>query len=157
MFGWTQKEKAEKASREAAWRLEYEQERKSMLEPLLAGKSGVIEFWQMPMQIVFNSHGRRAVVLGHGYRSEVVHEINSNGTFSKKGPYWTSESAWSGNPIISKRPKEWALVTLAVSADPKIVYTKTQMRRCGHRVDAMNTAARPMETYEDWKHWRGKV
>lgn len=156
MFGWTQKEKEEKARQEATWRAEYEKEREVMLEKILVGKSGVIEYWQLPMEIVFNSQGRRAVIVGSGYRAEVVHEINKNGTFSKKGPYWTSSSSWSGNPVTSGREKEWAMVTLSVSSDPEIVYKKTQMRICGHRVDTMYTAATPMESYEDWKSRRGK-
>jgi hypothetical protein len=156
MFGWTQKKKAEKAKREATWRAEYEKEREAMIEPVMVGKSGVIEFWLSPMEVVFNSQGRRGVLVGHGYRADVVHEINNNGTFSKKGPYWTGRD-WSSNPLISGREKEWVMVTLARSNDPNIVYTKTQMRTSGFRVDEMHTAARPMETYDEWKIRREKL
>jgi hypothetical protein len=140
MFGWSKKEKEEERARMNALLAEYETYKASMYEPQVFQVSGnLIKI--LVAEISINNKGRQGLVLCSNYKlsARVVHEINQDGTLSKKAAYW-SKQTWK-----RCNPRRYAMVK-CLNGPPLVPVD----------IFEMNTANRPFMTFEDWRFHFGK-
>ena len=100
--------------------------------------------------ILHNDEGRLGLQIAQAYRSQAIHEINQDGSFSKKGPSWTKKP-WSSNPL------RWALCQMVISNSPAgFKNPREEIRSYGLRVVEMDTSRLPEMSFSEWRLFTGK-
>lgn len=96
-------------------------------------------------QILTNSDGKIGIKIAQGYSASAIHEINRNGTFSGKGPYWTKKT-WRG------KPRRFAVCELAISNAPRGMRNpREEIRTYGLSIVEMDTDRLPPMSFDDWR------
>jgi hypothetical protein len=104
--------------------------------------------------VLINTQGRLALKVAHNsYGSWAIHEINKDGTFSKKGPYWIrpTRSDWH-------TPDQYVEVMLLMAREGECFKRETQsngVHRIGYKVLEFNTVKRPIIEWKNYKWSRG--
>ena len=130
---------------------EYETLKPKMFAPKLVSKCDGFNILRRVCILAHNGQGKIGIVVAKDLRCCAVHEINRDGNFSKKGPYWTKKD-W-----IIHSPRRYALCDFAASTlgtgmkAPGRVVTSY-----GLHVVEIDTVFLPMMSFEDWKFSYGK-
>ena len=133
---------------------EYEALTNRMFKAVKVQTVGTIDCFQSVIEICENESGKLGYVTARNWRGDAcaVHEININGTFSKKGSYWTKKK-WR-----SCKPRCFALCHILV--DTSCINTMRNIREqsitLGHNIIEMNTDKLPVMSFSEWKLHFGK-
>lgn len=125
----------------------YEIEARTMFRDRVVNETPELALIEVVVELATCDGGRLGVVVARSYRSSAVHEINQDGTFSRRLPYWTRQSWRPCKPRrfvrgLFLRDKNGGNIMKADSE---------QILQYGHSILEMNTAFRPYRTFEDWK------
>lgn len=128
-------------------RARYEVAARTMFKKRLLDETAELAFVEMVAELSVNDKGRLGVVVATSYRSCAVHELNRDGTFSHRLPYWTRKS-W---PPCKPRRFFRGIFLHDKHIGNFMKPDSEKVRYYGHKVLEIDTELRPYWSFEDWK------
>ena len=128
-------------------RAAYDAAKAGMFEPRVVQEFPEVVVIETVLEVASNGAGRLGMIVARGWHSCAVHEINQDGTFSKRRPYWTKKEWLQCSPRRFARCLVIASKTLVNPMQPP----GEQVRHVGQTIVEMDTDLRPYVAFEEWK------
>jgi len=128
-------------------RARYEIEAGLMFRRRVVKELPEINLVEMVAELSVDSAGRLGVVVAVGYRSCAVHEINKDGSFSKRLPYWTRKAWRRCDP---RRYAQCLFLESKRTGNPMKLDSE-KILHVGHAILDFDSEFRSFETFDIWK------
>lgn len=134
---------------------EYEQLLPRMYKSVTVKTVGTISCVRTVIEISRNESGKLGYVVANNWKDTAcaVHEINRDGTFSKKGFYWTKKKWFICNP----RCFAICHILIDKSCINPLIDIRQQACSLGQNIVEMNTSYLPTMSFSNWKLYFGKL
>ena len=133
-------------------RARYEIEAGRMFRCRVVEELPEMDLVEMVVELSVDSAGRLGVIVAVGYRSRAVHEINKDGSFSKRPPYWTGKNWRRCDP----RRYAQCLLFQAKRLGNPMKPVREQILHMGHKILDFDPQFRPFQSFETWKTLNGR-